>query len=87
MLKDNEQVYDEQISPLMTKIIQICKDNNMPMFATFAYQDEQLCTTSLPPSKIGADSQTTETTIEKLYNTIYKQADIFAFTITSNPNV
>lgn len=83
MLKDNEQIYDEQISPLMTKIIQVCKDNNIPMFATFAYKDEKLCTTSLPPSQIGADSKITETTIVKLYNTVYKQADVYAFTITT----
>ena len=50
---DLEHVYDEQIAPLMSKIIDICKDNNLPMFATFLYAHDgeeeggQLCTTSL----------------------------------------
>lgn len=32
-----ESVYDEKISPLMTQIIAICKEHNMPMVASFAY--------------------------------------------------
>lgn len=30
-----EQVYDEQIYPLMDKIISICKENKIDMVATF----------------------------------------------------
>ncbi|HBC7418503.1 TPA: hypothetical protein KEY88_001161 [Serratia marcescens] len=36
---DLENVYDEQISPLMQKIIAICQENNMPMIASFAFEN------------------------------------------------
>ncbi len=52
---DLELVYDEQIAPLMTQIIAICKANQMPMVASFAYAcdgagdgDYRLCTSSVP---------------------------------------
>lgn len=32
-----EQIHDEQIAPLMAKIIEICRENHMPMLATFNY--------------------------------------------------
>lgn len=49
---DLEDVYDEQIAPLMTKIIDICKEHKLPMFATFLYLndpegDDGICTTNL----------------------------------------
>ena len=51
---DLEQVYDDQIAPLMTQIIEICKTHTLPMFATFLYGNDidddeggKLCTTSL----------------------------------------
>lgn len=52
-LYDLEKVYDEQISPLMTQIIAICKEHRLPMLMTFQYQrdaeqGEGLCTTNLP---------------------------------------
>lgn len=47
-IKDNESVYDEQIAPLMTQIIGICKKHKMPMMASFQYAPEGLCTTALP---------------------------------------
>lgn len=34
---DHEAVYDEQIAPLMTQIIAICKEHKIPMFASFLY--------------------------------------------------
>lgn len=51
-LFDNEAVYDLEISPLMTKIIEICIENNMPMVASFAYENCEengigCCTTTL----------------------------------------
>lgn len=49
---DNEAVYDLEISPLMQKIIEICKENNIPMVASFAYENCEengigCCTTAL----------------------------------------
>lgn len=35
-MSDKEKVYDEQIAPLMAKIIEICKTEGIPMFADFS---------------------------------------------------
>lgn len=66
---DLEKVYDEQISPLMVKIIEICKEHKMPMIFSAMYVrseegEEGLCTTSLlyperePPKKMVEAHQT-----------------------------
>jgi hypothetical protein len=34
---DVEAIYDEQISPLMTQIIALCKEHQIPMLASFLY--------------------------------------------------
>jgi hypothetical protein len=47
MMENLEKVYDEQISPLMKQIIDICKENKMPMFAEFQYGDTDFCKTRL----------------------------------------
>jgi hypothetical protein len=50
---DLEKVYDEEVAPLMTKIIEICKQHKLPMFATFLYAndlesgDDGVCTSFL----------------------------------------
>jgi hypothetical protein len=48
---DLEEVYDNEIAPLMETIIGICKEHKLPMFATFLYaaNDEQddFCSTNL----------------------------------------
>jgi hypothetical protein len=49
---DLESVYDSEIAPLMTKIIEVCKAHKLPMFATFLFAndpdgDDGLCTTNL----------------------------------------
>lgn len=38
---DLEHVYDEQISPLMKQIIEICKANKLPMIASFAFKNSE----------------------------------------------
>ena len=43
-MKDKESVYDEKIFPLMKEIIDICKANDIPFFATFQYKDDSFCT-------------------------------------------
>ena len=50
---DLEQVYDEQIAPLMMRIIEIRNAHRIPMCAAFAYahseaNPEALCTTTMP---------------------------------------
>jgi len=48
-----EDVYDSEISPLMGKIIEICKRVDMPMIASFVYENDVgghgfgFCTTQL----------------------------------------
>lgn len=54
---DLEEVYDKQIDPLMSQIIDICKAHQMPMIASFCYakgreKDDpsriDMCSTLLP---------------------------------------
>lgn len=51
---DSEAIYDEQIAPLMTQIINICRKNRIPMLATFQYGNDEeagsddFCTTRIP---------------------------------------
>ncbi len=48
---DLESVYDNEIAPLMTQILAICKRERMPMMASFQYRDDDdgaaLCTSHL----------------------------------------
>jgi hypothetical protein len=48
---NKEQIYDEQISPLMAKIIEVCKANKIAFLASFSIpteQDEDLrCTSAM----------------------------------------
>jgi hypothetical protein len=52
-MKDNEQVYDEQINPLMAQIIEICKREGIPFLLAFQLTgdwDERgpmICTSSI----------------------------------------
>lgn len=45
---DKEKIYDAEIHPLMDKIIDICKRNDIHMLSSFALNNENLvCTTHL----------------------------------------
>lgn len=44
---DLEEVYDEQIAPLMARILEICKASEMPMIASFAYRTGSFCSSAL----------------------------------------
>ncbi len=46
-MEDKEAIYDEQISPLMAQLIEVCQRNEVPMFASFQYSDEGFCTSAL----------------------------------------
>lgn len=49
---DKEDVYDEQIAPLMTKIIEICKAHQIPIVATFQFNGAgDRCTTTIGDSE------------------------------------
>ncbi len=45
MDKDHEAIYDQQISPLMKEIVRICRENHIPMVASFEYAPEHFCST------------------------------------------
>jgi len=48
-MDNREKIYDDEINPLMAKIIDICKSNDIQMLSSFALNDEDLvCTTYLP---------------------------------------
>jgi hypothetical protein len=51
MMSDNrEKIYDEQIAPLMTEIIKIAKQHDIPMVASFQLDDvDLLCSTVIVP--------------------------------------
>jgi len=54
-----ENKYDEEIAPLMTQIIQVCKENNIAMFAHFRLdkaESQICCTTALPISESKSDN-------------------------------
>jgi len=95
MAKNLEPIYDEQIAPLMTKIIKICEDNDIPLIATFQLTDGPLdeeeaeeygedatlcCTTALLPGW-------TDIKLKKAYKVLKDGWDIVnpvqAFTITT----
>ncbi|MCK4822306.1 hypothetical protein KA005_41470 [bacterium] len=43
-MKDKESIYDKKIAPLMTQIIDICKEHELPFFASFQCADDSFCT-------------------------------------------
>jgi hypothetical protein len=52
---DLEKVYDEKISPLMTEILRVCKEHDLPMVACFQYATESFCTSCILPA--GSDNR------------------------------
>ncbi len=58
MIEDNEDIYDDEIAPLMAQIIAICKLHEMPMFATFEYAPGDFCTTAIPVDVAPIDPRT-----------------------------
>lgn len=61
---NKEQIYDERISPLMSQIIDICKEHKIAMVMSFhlpdAEQDTLHCTTAL----VSNDYQPSDTLLE-----------------------
>ena len=55
MTTKREDIYNTQINPLMTRIIELCKEHDIPMVASFQLDDDRdpdgvefKCTTLLP---------------------------------------
>lgn len=81
-----EEVYDEQISPLMAKIIEICQKNKMAMVASFSLGQEKdesyfLCTSAL----IGDEYNPPESFITA-YNTIRSKKSPMMIIKTADKN-
>lgn len=51
-MSNREDVYDNEIAPLMTRVIDLCRTHQIPMFATFQYTEPGaepgFCTTQIP---------------------------------------
>lgn len=83
--KPRETAYDMHISPLMTQIIALCKEHNIPVVANFELDfnaDEGspcFCTTVL----IDKDSHKNMHAMSKA---AYPEPQCFAFTIVSGGN-
>ena len=45
-MEDKEAIYDEQIAPLMTQLLEICQREGVPMFASFQYSEDGFCTSA-----------------------------------------
>jgi len=50
-MDNKEKVYDEQISPLIKKVIAICKEHGMSMFTEFQFSDSGFCRSRIPNSE------------------------------------
>lgn len=79
-----EAVYDEQIAPLMSCIIDICKRHNMPMVASFMFRhtdgdegEDGYCTTSL-----GGVGDWQPDRFKTAVGVIRRQPGFAAFTVT-----
>lgn len=40
-MKTKDEIYNKKIHPLMAQIVQICRDNEIPVFATFECTDDK----------------------------------------------
>lgn len=79
---ERERVYDALVAPLMTAIIEICKQHDIPVFATFEISDKgsedpTFCTTVLPggPHLVKATNAAMAV--------LRPEPEVFAFRVTS----
>lgn len=78
---DKERVYDEQIAPLVSQIIEICHANDMPFILSTCYgwnEDDgfQLCSTVLPAKEWQIES------FEEIRKILLRKPFMMAMTIT-----
>lgn len=78
---NKEEIYDEQISPLMQKVITICKENGIGLFLTACIPTDDdphlMCSTCLPSNAADLSKPSTDehgdSIIEQLRQTVYSQ--------------
>ncbi len=80
-IADKEGIYDEQISPLMAQIIAICKQNGIPVFASFVYAPEKFCTTHIPAPTESEEGRR----LVECERAVTRRDDFAAFMITTVP--
>lgn len=76
-IADNEAIYDEQIAPLMTQILDICKAHGIPMVASFEYAPDDLCSSFILP--LGTTGN-----LIRASEVIKPSSGLMAFTITKD---
>lgn len=87
-MHEKEVIYDEQIHPLMMKIIDICKQHKINMLADFSLgidpesNENKFCTTSLP--SLDPDDDVGVQRMMRGYQVLRPQPQVFAFTIVSS---
>ncbi|MFF2531539.1 hypothetical protein ACFVS2_21765 [Brevibacillus sp. NPDC058079] len=80
---DKERVYDEKIAPLISQILKICQEEDIPMIASFKLKDEteengeMLCTSYILPK------DHSPTKYVECKNIIYRRSSFMAMTIRS----
>ena len=85
MAKNLEPIYDEEIAPLMAKIIKICKDNDIPLVASFQLTDEDdhlACSTILIPEWSHKKFKMAYKVLREDWEAV---SPVQAFTITTRP--
>ena len=78
-----EEIYDEQINPLMAQIIEICKDNKIAFLANFRLEEDLVCTSAVLEPDCDPSPQQLEA-----FDILYKREPVFAFaeTIETKPD-
>ena len=76
-----EKVYDNQINPLMARIIKICQKHKIAMLADFALDEDLACTTAL----LTAEFSPNENQIEAL-RILKRKPFMMAETIKTKPD-
>ncbi len=82
---NKEQVYDEQISPLMAQILDICQKNGIAMIASFAIPtpaDPDLHCSSMQPDETGKNPDSHLAALRALRGA----PSAFAMTVTTTKN-
>lgn len=88
-LEDNEAFYDEKIAPLMTQIIALCAERNIPHICCFQLQGKDIPDDIGGPllcSTLRIHPDNTASTLMRMYKELKRGPDVFAFTIVSSPN-
>lgn len=84
---NKEQIYDEEIQPLMEKILKICQNNKISVLASFHtpnLEDPDLMCTSALLGEDG-DAYQTPVCLRRAYSALFKNTSglTAAFTISS----